>query len=375
VVDLLRSIRGVREAFAAATAAEAMPALSAAGRSIVLAYLFPGLGDALLLAPVVKALLVRAQVAPPVGLLLRPLAAKALALAELPVRIHVHPESMVEPETDAPRSARAEKTARAERRTLVAELADIGYAIGVDLTHRRGLDARGLLAEAGIALRVGWLTEGETRQSAGLAAGLVDRRPQAAGHWSEVLAEPLRCFGRGAGEPDHSVRWRVPAAARARAEKRFGTAPRLLLVPGSKFPDKRWPADRFVAIARWAREHRGASVAMVGAPWERPLLSEIARAIGARVPIYTGEDLGTLAAWIAAADAVLANDTGPMHLAFALGVPTVALFLKMRPETWGPAEKSDRAVVLVPPSPARESPGDRERWIASVASHLDRLLP
>ncbi len=108
---------------------------------------------------------------------------------------------------------------------------------------------------------------------------------------------------------------------------RFGLeSPCLLLIPGSSpgHPRKRWPAERYAALARhWSA--RGA-VAIVGADAERPLAERIRAACpGARSLVgETGlEDLAGLARFAAGA---VGNDTGPMHLIAAAGCPSLTLF-------------------------------------------------
>jgi len=119
-----------------------------------------------------------------------------------------------------------------------------------------------------------------------------------------------------------------PADARAAATLLEGVPrPFALLVPGGNRADKRWPAERFAALAE-ALAERGLAAVATGSPGERPLLAELRGA--ARVPVVDlserSFDLGTLKVVVAAARIVVTNDTGPRHLAAAFGVPAVSLF-------------------------------------------------
>ena len=103
------------------------------------------------------------------------------------------------------------------------------------------------------------------------------------------------------------------------------TGPRVALQPGATYgPAKRWGAERFAALARALRED-GAAVAVLGGPGDAEAVAAV-RA-GADVLDFAGRTaLGTLAGVLEAADVLVTNDTGPMHLAAAVGTPTVALF-------------------------------------------------
>ena len=103
--------------------------------------------------------------------------------------------------------------------------------------------------------------------------------------------------------------------------------PFILLNPGANREDKRWPAARFARIAE-ALHHRGYAIAITGSPPEKDLLDSIVNSSAS--PILNlaqrGLSLGSLKAVIKRAELLITNDTGPRHLAAALGTPTVVLF-------------------------------------------------
>ena len=95
--------------------------------------------------------------------------------------------------------------------------------------------------------------------------------------------------------------------------------------PGAMWATKRWPAARFASLCCRLR-HRGLQVVLTGSVAEAPLHAEIcAQAPGTQSAAGQG-NLAVLASLIACCDAFVANDSGPMHLARAVGVRVVAIF-------------------------------------------------
>jgi heptosyltransferase-2 len=153
------------------------------------------------------------------------------------------------------------------------------------------------------------------------------------------------------------------AAARlaARLEARGVAAARsVVLVPGATYgPAKRWPG--FAALAQSLPA--ALSVLIAGAPAERALCGELRAALareGRAVVDLCGElDLAQLAALLAAARCTISNDTGPMHLAAAVGGRVLGLFLSTAPEWTAPRGPSARwlaAAVPCRPCFARDCP-------------------
>ena len=107
--------------------------------------------------------------------------------------------------------------------------------------------------------------------------------------------------------------------------------------PGAASPARRWPLERFAAVARTERS-RGRTVIVTGSAGERPLAGEVARQ--AELPpgdvLAGATDLLELARLVAAAGRIVCGDTGVAHLATALGVPSVVLFGPTSPAEWGP---------------------------------------
>lgn len=110
--------------------------------------------------------------------------------------------------------------------------------------------------------------------------------------------------------------------------------------PGAAAPGRRWPAERFGAVVA-DLVARGELVVLTGSEDEWHLCQRVLDAAGPvpadRVDVVAGRtDLLELAAVVAGADLVVANDTGVAHLATAFAVPSVVLFGPTPPAEWGP---------------------------------------
>jgi len=141
-----------------------------------------------------------------------------------------------------------------------------------------------------------------------------------------------------------------------------GSPPQIALCPGAEYgPAKRWPVENFVAVAQHFANKHSARIVILGAPADEAVAGELA----AQVPgAENRAGQTTLAEFMAALETsrlVICNDSGAMHLASALDVPTVAIFGSTEPALTGPM--GARTAVLrhhVPCSPCflRECPID-----------------
>ena len=134
--------------------------------------------------------------------------------------------------------------------------------------------------------------------------------------------------------------------------------------PGAAYGTaKRWLPERFAEAAGTLAEARGASIALFGSKTERDLCEEVAQLLkDHQVVNYAGQT--TLAQFIdlaAGCELFLTNDSGSMHIASALGVPTVAIFGATDDTTTGPSGSKARVVrhpVDCSPCLLRECPID-----------------
>jgi ADP-heptose:LPS heptosyltransferase len=116
---------------------------------------------------------------------------------------------------------------------------------------------------------------------------------------------------------------------------------------------KQWPEERFRAIAERLIADRGASIVLTGTPADRDQIARVAAGLPhERVADLSAVSLLTTAAVIERLDLFVTGDTGPMHLAQALHVPTVAVFGPSDPRRYAPRGLRDRVVRIdLPCSP------------------------
>lgn len=119
------------------------------------------------------------------------------------------------------------------------------------------------------------------------------------------------------------------------------------LFPGSNATARRWPVERFGAVARSLAD-RGARVVVMGGAGERSLTNAVAEAEPRTLDAGGATDLVGLAALLSICDLVVTNDTGPMHLAGAVGTPTITLWGPSDPAEVHPVGARDRRVTGAP---------------------------
>ena len=232
---------------------------------------------------------------------------------------------------------------RVEWRTLVRQLREAGYDVAIDL---QGLARSALLTRAsGAPARVGLSS---ARECARLAYTVTvgPREPEV--HAVDRYLQVLRALGVA---PPGEARFglAVPQEAGEQVEARLAaeavSGRFVCLAPGARWESKRWPVERFAELGARLAEAQGVEVVVVGAEEDRALARVIAERVGPTARDWTGRTtLVELAALLERSALVVTNDSGPMHLAAALGTPLVALFGPTNPVRTGPY--SPRAVVV-----------------------------
>jgi heptosyltransferase-1 len=227
------------------------------------------------------------------------------------------------------------------------------------------LDLQGLLRSGvmmlatGAPVRIGLQTarEGSHRACTAIIEGTGRDVPARLRYW-RIAEELFRDEGRGtrdAGDDTHPAS-RVPrpssstagipltAADRSFAASRLRTLPRPLLAvcPGARWTTKRWPAVKFVALAARAHREFGAAAVILGSRDEVELCNVTENHLRELIPaaaiinLAGATTLRQLAAVLEASTWAATNDSGPMHIADAVGTPVIGLFTCTSPWLSGP---------------------------------------
>ncbi len=150
-------------------------------------------------------------------------------------------------------------------------------------------------------------------------------------------------------------------------------APYAIIHAGARHAARRWPPERFAAIAT-ALAERGLTVVLTGTDDERPLTQAVRERCAVPVIDAAGatRTLGAMAALVAGAALVVTNDTGTSHLAAASRTPSVVIFQATSPERWAPRDR-DLHVAVAMPDTLREGRGSPPP-VATVLRAVDQLL-
>lgn len=214
-------------------------------------------------------------------------------------------------------------------RELVTRLAGFDTAVILTSAHQSSLPLALLLRMAGVGTIAGI--------SVDYPGSLLDVRLRPDLDFTDDIAEPLRAlavaeslgFHLPTGD-DGTLRVRTPPDVSALT----GPEPYLVLHPGATVPARRWPADRCAAAVH-ALTTSGHRVLVTGGPAEKDLTAEVAGTTG--VDLGGATDLAELSGVLAGADVVVVGNTGPAHLAAAVGTPVVSLFSPVVPAVrWAP---------------------------------------
>ena len=127
--------------------------------------------------------------------------------------------------------------------------------------------------------------------------------------------------------------------ARAMRERAGGRY--ILANPGAAWPNKRWPAERYGALARTLAERQGLRTIVSWGPGEEALAQAVVHEAGGAALLSPKTSIADLVALIHGAALMVSGDTGPTHIAAALGTPIVGIYGPTRPSRNGPWAPGD----------------------------------
>lgn len=137
----------------------------------------------------------------------------------------------------------------------------------------------------------------------------------------------------------------VAAVKRRLAEKGIAPGQRYaVLRPGAALANKRWPVENFARIASWLRETQGLVPVVNLGPGDEEISSAVEERLAPVSAVIGSLDLRGLIALLAGADLLVGNDTGPTHMAAALGKPCAVVFGASHAAVWRPWKTAHRVV-------------------------------
>ncbi len=135
----------------------------------------------------------------------------------------------------------------------------------------------------------------------------------------------------------------APQVARA-IDDGVGAARYAVLNPGAAWPNKRWPPDRFGALAAALLHRHGLMSFVTWGPAERDLAQQVVDGSSGAALLAPPTSVAELAVLLGGASLVVSGDTGPLHIAAAMGAPIVGLYGPTWPERNGPWEPDDEVI-------------------------------
>jgi ADP-heptose:LPS heptosyltransferase len=231
--------------------------------------------------------------------------------------------------------------------------------VGVNL-HGRGPQSHRVLLDAGVGELVAF-----THPEVPVDGPLVhwDENEHDVHRWCRLLS------AHGiAADPD-DLRLEAPAP--------IGPAAGVVIHPGAASAARRWPVERWAAVARHLHD-RGHRITVTAAGHETERALEVAQRSGRSIRVVAGTTPAELLAIVAHADAVLCADTGVAHLASAFERPSVVLFGPTPPLRWGPPDRPWHRVLWAgrtgDPHGRRVDPGLLEISVADVTDAWGSLI-
>ena len=224
--------------------------------------------------------------------------------------------------------------------TVLRALRRTSYDIAIDL---QGLLKSAVLARGSGASRVVGFSIWHLREKTARPF-YSDAHKAEGGH---VIAKNLRLL-RAVGVEDDEIRFPLadvasPALERLRQAVPAGR-PFALLNAGAAWPNKRWPPERFGELASFLRDACGLTPVVLWGPGEERLADTVIAASSNTAIAAPATGIADLVALARASALIVSGDTGPLHIATAVGTPTVSLFGPTDPERNGPYAAEDEVV-------------------------------
>ena len=234
----------------------------------------------------------------------------------------------------------------ADRRAVVAQIRARRFDLSI--LFPKSFEAAFWAAAAGVPRRAGFVADGRgpllTHKSVFRGAAIEGHQVH---HYLHLLRETLGIDGSSNDyTPDIHEPHRATMRAWLAVRRQRPQARLVALAPAAAFgPAKEWPAAHYAALIEQLTQRYQAECVLVGSAGERPKCEAVLAASQARALIAAGEtNVGELVALLSLCDGFVGNDSGAMHVAGALGIPTVGLYGSTDPARTSPLGPKTRVL-------------------------------
>jgi heptosyltransferase-2 len=233
-----------------------------------------------------------------------------------------------------------------DRRRIVGEIRSRRFDLGVLFPN--SFESALWLTMAGVRRRAGSIAD---TRGAMLTMKALPTSEAMTGHQVNYWLAMIRATGVADGwADDFAIDVHGPHRERMRewiaANRKRPGRPLFAIAPAAAYgPAKEWPAENYGALIDLIARREDAEVVLVGAPSERAKCEEVAAASKSGAMIAAGHtNIGELIAMLSLCDGFIGNDSGCMHIAGALEIPTVAIFGSTNPVRTGPMGPKTRVI-------------------------------
>jgi len=221
---------------------------------------------------------------------------------------------------------------------------EVRYDVAIDF---QGLMKSAVLARASGARRVIGFSIWHLREKGARPFYSEIHRDTPAERADHIVRQNLALL-RSLGVTDVTIRFPLADVSSRALEEIYsvlgGRHPFALINPGAAWPNKRWPPERFGEIAGFLRDVRGLTSFVLWGPGEEGLAGAVVETSGGAARVAPPTRLADLLALSRAASLMVSGDTGPLHIAAAVGTPAVSLFGPTDPQRNGPWNADDVSV-------------------------------
>ena len=219
------------------------------------------------------------------------------------------------------KSASLGRRVRELRRTLGRE----SYDIAIDV---QGLLKSAVVARLSGARRILGFTPSHLRERAARVFYTETHDPGDTAHVIEKNLTLAASLGADVSRIRFPLTIPASAALDALRDRRSAArdAPFVVLNPGAAWPNKRWPPDRFGAVAQWLRRQCGLSAVVTWGPGDETMAAAVVDGSAGAAELAPTTSIADLIAIVREAVLMVSGDTGPVHLAAAVGTPIVGIY-------------------------------------------------